>query len=170
MSYSFEIKRVKNGILGRKSHLMIRTEDGRVLDHFSGSEKGIKKASFFDHLSLQGRRVVLDGKVYHLKNKSLNKYLIRNGTRLTFDRYSARIHQAVSKGFNNAIRFLPSDGRSKSEMRGQMILKCLDLYCNPSMEGGTFPYDEDPASFKKNYRNALKWEQFFLSVWKLGKK
>ena len=166
MSYVFEIKRFKSKFLGQKAHLLIRTQDGRIVDHFPGVEKGIKKASLLDLITLQGKMVILNGKAYQLKNKSLNKYLIRNGTRLSFDRYSSKIHMAVSKGLRNALRFLPEDNLNKAEMRGKILLKCVDHYCNPCSSQVCFPYDKELEQFKKNYRDPLKWETFFINLWK----
>jgi hypothetical protein len=170
MSYTVETKKIKRKFLGHKKHLVIQTEDGRILDHYKGEGKGIKKASFWDQLSFQGQKVVLDGKKYIVKKKSLNKYFIRNGTRLTFDRYGSKIHRAISRGLAKAIRFLPrKSGMSKKEMRGLMILKCIEHYAYPSIDGAHFPYDDEPANFRRNYRDSDKWEQFFISIWK-GKK
>lgn len=156
----------KRKLLGKKKHLVIQTEDGRIIDHSKDVEKGIKKATFVDHLSFTRKRVMIDGKVHHLKQKSMIKYFIRNGTRLTFDRYGSKIYRAALKGFNVAIQFLPRDGKNKSEMRGRMIIKCIEHYAHHSIDSVHFPYDKDPSQFQKNYQDPYKWEKFFISLWK----
>lgn len=170
MSYKTEIKLVKKTLVGGRKHLVIKSHEGKILDRTSDLHPGIKKASFFDYVSLQGKRVRLGGRIYTLKNKSLNAFMVRNGLRLSFDIYSVPVHRAISEGFESAVRFIPrQNGIKKSEIRGQLILKCLKLSESERLDESLFPYSADSKSFKKGYEDAHKWEVFFINIWKLGR-
>lgn len=170
MNFSYRTQKIKSKFLGSKAVLLICDAEGEIIDRVRGIGQGIKKASFWDRITFQSQGIILDGKKFRVKKKSLNQYLVRNGTHLLFDRYSRSIHYAVSKGFKNAIRFIPRKGIKKKELAGQMLLKCSLLSQEKGEKKIFFKYDDHPKNFKKNYKNPLKWENFFIELWSLEKK
>lgn len=170
MGFTFREQKIKSKFLGSKAVLLICDAEGEIIDRVRGIGQGIKKATFLDRVTFQSKKVILDGKKYSLKKKSLNQYLVRNGTHLMFDRYSPAIHHAVSLGFKNALRFIPKKGISKKELAGRMLLQCSLLSHQKGEKKVYFNYDEDPKNFRKSYKDPLKWENFFVQLWSIEKK
>lgn len=163
MSLSLKTQKVRTKFLTSYTNVIFCDENGQVMDRVRGVGQGIKKARVWDFLTFQACKVKVDGQLIYLNQKSINKYFIRNATHLIFDRYGLWTHLAIKQGFKHAVRFIPRKGKKKSEIAGELLIKCA-LSTREAQPGFKANSNTD-KHLKKHFQSAHKWEHYFVSVW-----
>lgn len=163
MDYQIKIQKITKGYFVKYDKLVICDNSGKALDRLQGIGQGIKKAKWYDFLSFNVTKVVIDHQKHYLNKKSLHQFFIRNATHLLFDRYSLLVHRAIRLGFQSAVHFIPKNGKKRAQVAGELLLRCaLGL----KAESPILFTAHNPTAFKESFKNALHWEHFFVHVWR----